>query len=82
MGVAPGPEPDVLDVHRALEDLAQIAPRQASLVELRFFGGLTLPEAAEALELSLATAERDWRAARHWLRRRLQSLEAATDAPR
>jgi RNA polymerase sigma factor (TIGR02999 family) len=68
----PSLEPDVLDVHRALEDLARIADRQARMVELRFFGGLTVPESAEVLGVSLATAERDWTAARHWLRRRLQ----------
>lgn len=76
----PTPElpPDVLDVHRALDDLARIAERQARVVELRFFGGLTVSEAAEVLGLSLATAERDWTAARHWLRRRLESLAAGT----
>jgi RNA polymerase sigma factor (TIGR02999 family) len=72
----PSLEPDVLDVHRALEDLARIADRQARLVELRFFGGLTVPESAEVLDVSLATAERDWTAARHWLRRRLRGLAA------
>ena len=72
----PAPSPDVLDVHRALDDLARVAKRQARVVELRFFGGLTVPEAAEVLGVSLATAERDWTAARHWLRRRLESLAA------
>ena len=72
----PSLEPDVLDVHHALDDLARIAERQARVVELRFFGGLTVPEAAEVLDVSLATAERDWTAARHWLFRRLRDLEA------
>jgi RNA polymerase sigma factor (TIGR02999 family) len=65
------PVPDVLDVHRALEELAQIDERQARLVELRYFGGLTMVEAAQVLGVSLATLERDWTAARLWLRRRL-----------
>lgn len=77
---APALEPDVLDVHRALEDLACIADRQARVVELRFFGGLTVPEAAEVLGVSLATAERDWTAARHWLRRRLTTLATEGEA--
>ncbi|HEX7087976.1 MAG TPA: sigma-70 family RNA polymerase sigma factor [Vicinamibacterales bacterium] len=66
-------EPDVLDLHRALEELAAVNDRQAGLVELRYFGGLTMEEAAEVLGVSLATAERDWTAARLWLRRRLDA---------
>ncbi|MCG8461751.1 MAG: ECF-type sigma factor [Holophagales bacterium] len=62
-----GPEVDVLDLHRALATLAEIAPRPARLVELRFFGGLTLPEAAQVAGISRATAARDWEAARIWL---------------
>jgi RNA polymerase sigma factor (TIGR02999 family) len=68
-----GPPPDVLAVHRSLEELAEIDERQARLVELRYFGGLTMVEAAEALGVSRATAERDWTAARLWLRRRLSA---------
>lgn len=63
--------PQLLDIHQALEDLATIAPRQAHLVELRFFGGLTLEEAAEVLEISPRMADKDWPLARAWLRRRL-----------
>ncbi len=65
-------EIDVLDLHRALERFAEIAPRPAHLVELRYFGGLTNREAAEVLETSVATVERDWKAARAWLRRELE----------
>lgn len=64
---AAGSEVDVLDLHRALERFARIAPRPAQLVELRYFGGLTNPEAAEVLEVSKATVERDWKSARVWL---------------
>lgn len=62
---------DVLAVHEALEVLSQIHPRQAQLVELRYFGGLSQEEAAEALDISLATLARDWRVARRWLHHRL-----------
>lgn len=62
---------DVLAVHEALELLAQIEPRQAQLVELRYFGGLSNPEAAEVQRVSVKTVERDWRIARAWLHHRL-----------
>ena len=62
---------DVLAVDAALRELADEDKRQAQLVELRFFGGLTLEEAASTLGVSLPTAKRDWRFARAWLARRL-----------
>jgi RNA polymerase sigma-70 factor (ECF subfamily) len=65
------PTTDVLALHEALDKLAEINPRQAKLVELRYFGGLTNVEAAEALDASRATVERDWQVARLWLRREL-----------
>jgi DNA-directed RNA polymerase specialized sigma24 family protein len=55
--------------------------RQARLVELRFFGGLTSEEAADALQVSLATANRDWALARAWLFRRLKRAESAASEP-
>lgn len=64
---------DVLAVHEALEALSQIHPRQAQLVELRYFGGLSMEEAAEVLDVSLATVARDWRVARVWLHRKLSA---------
>ncbi|MEM7052321.1 MAG: ECF-type sigma factor [Acidobacteriota bacterium] len=64
---APGPEVEVLDLHRALKRFAAFAPRPARLLELRYFGGLTLAEAAEVAGVSRATAARDWEAARVWL---------------
>lgn len=74
LGVArqtePGPEV-LLAIGEVLERLEQAEPRQAHLVELRFFTGLTLEQAAAVLEISLATAERDWSAARRWLARSL-----------
>jgi RNA polymerase sigma factor (TIGR02999 family) len=74
---AGGANPDVIDVHTALEEFAQIAPRQARLVELRFFGGLTLEEGADVLGISARLADKDWALARAWLRRRLSPQSAA-----
>lgn len=63
---------DVLDLDRALEALAEIDPRQARLVELRFFAGLSVEETAEAMEISPATVKREWSLARAWLFRQLE----------
>jgi RNA polymerase sigma factor (TIGR02999 family) len=73
------PEPDVLDVDAALEELQSLDERQARLVELRFFGGLDIAEAARAMEVSVATANRDWAMAKAWLFRRLK--DAPPHAP-
>lgn len=62
---------DVLALDQALERLASLDPRQAKLVELRVYGGLTIDEAAEALEVSAATVSRDWRHAEAWLHREM-----------
>ena len=58
---------DILALDEALQDLARLEPRQATLVESRFFGGLDVAETAELLEISPATVLRDWRAAKAWL---------------
>jgi RNA polymerase sigma factor (TIGR02999 family) len=68
---------DLLALDEALQRLATDAPRKAQLVELRFFAGLTIAETAKLLEISTATAERDWTYARAWLRR---ELDAETDS--
>lgn len=62
---------DVLALHEALERLALLDPRQARLVELRYFGGLSIAETAEALDVSAATVKREWATARAWLKREL-----------
>ena len=62
---------DVLELDAALEKLAALDPQQARIVELRYFGGLTVEEAAEALEISPATVKRHWTIARAWLRKEL-----------
>jgi RNA polymerase sigma-70 factor, ECF subfamily len=66
---------DVLALDEALEKLATIDERQAKIVELRFFGGLSVEETAEALGLSKRTVEREWTACRAWLRRELASSD-------
>jgi len=58
---------ELLAVHESLENLAARSPRKAELVKLRYFGGLTLDQAADALGISLPTAKRDWAFARAWL---------------
>ena len=63
---------DLLAVDRALDDLAAEDPRKARVVELRFFGGLSMEETAQALGVSLRTAHNDWAFARAWLYRALQ----------
>ena len=64
---APGADPEVLRVHTALEELAQIEPRLAQVVEMRYYGGLSNAEIAQALAVSLRTVERDWERARLYL---------------
>ncbi len=63
---------DLLALDSALDDLARMSPRQATLVESRFFGGLDIGETAELLEVSEATVLRDWRAAKAWLANELR----------
>jgi RNA polymerase sigma factor (TIGR02999 family) len=64
---ASGNSQDILALHRALEQFATREPQKARLVELRYFGGLTLEQAAACLEISLSTADRAWRYSRAWL---------------
>ena len=63
---------EVLDLDGALGDLARRLPRQAQVVECLFFGGLSVEETAEALDLSQRSVKRDWALARAWLYRRLK----------
>jgi len=65
------PEIDLLALEEALEKLAELDPRTARVVELRFFGGLTVEEIAEALGVGTTTVEGEWRHARAWLTREL-----------
>jgi RNA polymerase sigma factor (TIGR02999 family) len=67
-----GDDVDVVALHDALDRLEQLSERLASVVELRFFGGLTVKEAAEVLGVAPVTIERDWTKAKAWLRRELK----------
>ena len=64
---------DVLAIEEALEKLALLDPRQAEIVELRFFGGLTVEEVALVLKVSKRTIESEWTILRAWLRRELSN---------
>ncbi len=64
---------DLIGLDAALEQLARLHPRQAAMVESRFFGGLDVPETAALLGVSEATVLRDWRAARAWLAKELRA---------
>jgi RNA polymerase sigma-70 factor (ECF subfamily) len=64
---------DVLGVHEALEQLETLDPRQAKVVELKFFVGLTIEEIADVLGVSHATVSREWAMARVWLQQRIES---------
>jgi RNA polymerase sigma factor (TIGR02999 family) len=61
------PEVDLLDLHDALDRLAELDRRKSQIVELKFFGGLTIEEIAETVQISRATVEREWKFARAWL---------------
>lgn len=69
--------PDLLAIDAALTKLQQLDERQAKVVELRYFGGLSIEETAEALETSPATVKRDWLLAKAWLARELQNAGSA-----
>jgi RNA polymerase sigma factor (TIGR02999 family) len=67
LGTALSSDREVLALDAAIDALAKLHPRQAALVEARFFGGLEMSEVTELLDISEATALRDWRAAKAWL---------------
>jgi RNA polymerase sigma-70 factor (ECF subfamily) len=72
LDVATNVNNDLVAVDQALQELATLDPRKAQVIELRFFGGLSLEETAEALKVSTDTVGRDWRAAKAWLTRELR----------
>jgi RNA polymerase sigma factor (TIGR02999 family) len=74
--LSPAPDPSILALDQALTAFSQVAPRQAKVVELRYFGGLTEKEIVATLKISPRTVRRDWEFARVWLARELaQSAE-------
>ena len=70
--LATEPAIDLLALHEALNELAEMDPQQGRIVELKFFGGLSIEEIAEVMAIGHATVERDWKMARAWLRRKLE----------
>jgi len=69
------PDPVLLPLDEALTRLAEIDPQQEKIVELRYFGGLTIKETAEVMDLSVDTIKGDWAMARAWLRERLKERQ-------
>ncbi|HEX8185855.1 MAG TPA: sigma-70 family RNA polymerase sigma factor [Blastocatellia bacterium] len=72
--IAQGQSADLLALNDALETLAQVDPQKSRIVELRFFGGLTIEETAQVMGISTPSVERGWRAARAWLQTELGPL--------
>jgi RNA polymerase sigma factor (sigma-70 family) len=68
---------DLLALDDALNRLAELDAQQSRLIELRFFGGLSIVETAAALNISAATVKREWATARAWLQREMKSKEVA-----
>jgi RNA polymerase sigma factor (TIGR02999 family) len=79
-GTLAGPACDIVTIHEALDVLAARDPRKAQIVELRFFGGLTLDEIAEVIRVAPTTVSREWSKARAWLRHELMAAQS-TDGP-
>jgi len=71
-GVFTDPRVDLLDLNATLDRLSEMDPQQARVVELRYFGGLSIEETAEALGISPATVKREWSTARLWLMQQMQ----------
>ena len=72
MLVSPAPTVDLLALDRALEALCAVDPRKSRVIEMRYFGGMTVEETADALHVSTDTVKRDWRLAKLWLLRELE----------
>ena len=78
--ISPGNSDHVLAVDEALNELAELDDRQAKIIELRFFGGMTVAEVAEHLGVSKRTVESDWTMAKAWLRRWFDAEPPAEEA--
>ena len=74
MLVSPATTVDLLALDRALEALCAVDPRKSRVIEMRYFGGMTVEETADALHVSTDTVKRDWRLAKMWLLRELEGL--------
>lgn len=73
MAVSPAPDVNLLALDHALEALASVDERKSRVIEMRFFGGMTVEETAEVLHVSPDTVKRDWRLAKLWLLRELEA---------
>ena len=73
--IALEPDSNLLKLDEALNELAKIDPRQSRIVELRYFGGLTIEETAEVISVSPATVKREWMMARAWLHQEISESE-------
>jgi RNA polymerase sigma factor (TIGR02999 family) len=71
VGASPAPDCELLLLDQALDELAVVEPRQAQIVEMRYFGGLSETEVGAVLDVSRSTVTREWHAARVWLYRRM-----------
>jgi RNA polymerase sigma factor (sigma-70 family) len=71
--LSPEPDDSIVAMHEKLEELSKIAPRQAKVVELRYFGGMSVEEIGEVMKTPTQNIERDWEFARAWLKRELNS---------
>jgi RNA polymerase sigma factor, TIGR02999 family len=67
VGIKPSCDEEILALEEALHKLEEMSPRQAKVVECRFFGSMSVDQTAEALDVSASVVERDWRAAKAWL---------------
>jgi RNA polymerase sigma-70 factor (ECF subfamily) len=76
LAVAGGSDPDLVALDDALQALEKVDERKSRVIELRFFGGLSVAETATVLNVSSETVLRDWRLAKSWLRREMQSGRA------
>jgi RNA polymerase sigma factor (sigma-70 family) len=76
LDAAPAPDRDLIALDDELDALAQLDPRKSQIVELRFFGGLTVDETAEVLKISPRTVKCEWSLARAWLYCELTQGEA------
>ena len=74
------PHVDLLDIHRAMQALAEESPRAARIVEMRVFGGMTEQEIAEVLGISRPTVSRDWATTKLWLARHLSTCDQRADS--
>ena len=79
LGVTSEPGPDLVALDEALQSLAKFDERKSRVIEMRFFGGLTVEETASVLKVSPATVMGDWRLAKAWLKREMRG-DSAHDA--